>query len=53
MYTGAEALYSDLGHCGRNNIGDILDLCEDLLIIELFRTGSFPDANLSEEHTPR
>ena len=33
--TGAEALYSDLGHCGRANIRIFLDICKNLFIIKL------------------
>ena len=37
--TGAEALYSDLGHCGRSNIRIELDFCQKLSAAELLRSG--------------
>ncbi len=37
--TGAEALYSDLGHCGKSNIRNFLDICENLSHPELSGTG--------------
>ena len=38
--TGAEALYADLGHCGRANIQVSWIFVKIALLIELFWTGS-------------
>ena len=38
--TGAEALYSDLGHCGRNQYPCFMDICKDNTYSQLFRSGS-------------
>ena len=37
--TGAEAMYSDLGHCGLKEYPDQLDVCQDHPPSQLFRTG--------------
>jgi KUP system potassium uptake protein len=37
--TGAEALYSDLGHCGSWQYPQILDFCKNLSPAQLFWTG--------------
>ena len=37
--TGAEALYSDLGHCGKNKYPCILDICKDNPSSQLFWSG--------------
>ena len=41
--TGAEALYSDLGHCGRGNIPRELDVCEGDAHPQLFGARCFCD----------
>jgi KUP system potassium uptake protein len=45
--TGAEALYSDLGHCGRNNIRISWIFVKACLLLNYFGQG----ANLLKEHT--
>lgn len=37
--TGAEALYSDLGHCGKKKHTYLLDICQNLSDTELYRSG--------------
>ena len=44
--TGAEALYADLGHCGRKNIRVSWIFVKIMSASELFRTGSMADLKL-------
>lgn len=39
--TGAEALYSDLGHCGRNNIRITWAFVKSMLLLNYFGQGSY------------
>ena len=46
--TGAEALYSDMGHVGKQSIYFRLAICEDLPDPELFGTGGLADRERGE-----
>ncbi|WEK37746.1 MAG: KUP/HAK/KT family potassium transporter [Candidatus Pseudobacter hemicellulosilyticus] len=50
--TGAEALYSDLGHCGRNNIRRSWIFVKSCLILNYLGQGAYLLATYGNEHIP-